>query len=65
MIILESFADALPPDLLKQLKWALNHHNLSKFNGYMTEEQRKKSCASVNYASVSKKLAKVEKTLNK
>ena len=37
--ILQYCEEALPPDLLKQLKSVLYHHNPSKLNGHMPTEQ--------------------------
>ena len=57
--------DALPRDLLAQLKRFLRHHNPTKFVGYVTVEQRRQDRASGNHASVANNIPKVESTLNK
>ena len=37
--MLQESKDAVPPDLLAQLKRKLNHHNLTNFVGHVTAEQ--------------------------
>ena len=52
--ILRSSSDALPSELLRQLKRALCHHNPSKFKGHVTADQRKQARAYGNHVSVRK-----------
>ena len=52
--------DALPPDLLVELKLVLNHHNPTKFVGYFIVYQRLKSYACGISASVVNIIQKVE-----
>ena len=63
--ILQECKDALPPDLLVQLKRVLNHHNLTKFVGHGTTEQLRQAHAYGNHASVANNVQKVESTLSK
>ena len=55
----------LKPDLIKQLKRVLSHHNPSNFNGHTTEEQNRQAHVCNNHVYISKNLINVEKTLNK
>ena len=52
---LRSCLDMLPRVLLNELSRVLHHHNPSKFKGNVTVDQRKKSRAYDNHASVRKK----------
>ena len=63
--ILQGCKDALPPDMLTQLKRFLNHHNPIKFVCHITVEQSRQARACGNHASVENNIPKVEYALNK
>ena len=63
--MLQEHKDALPPDLLAQIKIVLNHHNPTKFAGHVVEAQRRQARVYGNYASVENNIPKVECALNK
>ena len=63
--MLQEYKDALPLDLLAQLKRVLNHHNATKFLGHITEEKNRKYRAYVNQALSANSIPKIESTLNK
>ena len=63
--IFKECKDALPPELLAQLKLVLHHNNPTKSIGYIIAEQHRKARACGNYTSVSKPPTKLETALSK
>ena len=63
--ILSQCKEALDKDLLTQLERVLHNNNLSKFQGYVSAEQRAENRAYGNYTSIAKNIQKVKKTMNK
>ena len=63
--MLRECKEALPPDLIAQLKRFLHHHNPNKFAGYITAEQCRQYRSYGNHDSVASNILKVESTINK
>ena len=52
--MIQECKDALPPDLLAQIKRALIHYNPTNFVGHVEAEQRRQSRSYGNHSSVKK-----------
>ena len=63
--MIQEYKYVLHPDLLAQIKLALNYYNPTKFVGHVIAEKLRHARACGNHASVTNNVPKVESTLSK